>query len=126
MDLHERQQFEQLLQVAVERYAERLEQRNEGAENALLRLRTEPQGEGIWLDQFVEAIFQDFLLTTPDGAAFVLRALPKRRMAMQPAGTVEAMLSAMARSAFGELLRQKTEEELERRSSFQAVSLSGL
>lgn len=126
MDLHERQQFEQLLQVAVERYAERLEQRNEGAENALLRLRTEPQGEGISLDQFVEAIFQDFLLTTPDGAAFVLRALPKRRMAMQPAGTVEAMLSAMARSAFGELLRQKTEEELERRSSFQAVSLSGL
>jgi hypothetical protein len=122
MDLHERQQFDSLLQTAVERYVERLEQRNEGAENALMRLRDNAQGEGIWLNQYVEAIFQDFLLNTTDGAAFVLRALPKRKLASVDAGSVDAMLSAMARSAFADLLRMKTDEELERRSSFVAVS----
>lgn len=121
MDLHERQQFDQLLQSAVERYVERLQQRNEGGENALARLRANPQGEGIWLNQYVDAVFQDFLLNNTDGAAFVLRALPRRKIDSPPAGSVEMMLSAMARSAFGELLRQKTDEELERRISFQAV-----
>jgi hypothetical protein len=122
MDLHERQQFDQLLQLSVERYVERLEQRSEGAENALIRLRSSPEGEFVWLSQFVDALFHDFLLNTPDGAAFVLRALPKRRLAAPSAGTVEAMLREMAASAFGELLRQKTDEELERRIGYQAVS----
>ena len=121
MDLHERQQFDQLLQTAVERFVERLEQRNEGAENALARLRANPQAEGIWLDQFVEAIFQDFLLANTDGAAFILRALPKRIIASPPAGSVDSMLRAMAATAFSALLQRKTEEELQRRMSFQAV-----
>ncbi len=125
MDLHERQQFDLLLQLAVERYVERLEQRNEGADNALARMRADPQGEGIWLNQYLEAIFQDFLLNTTDGAAFVLRALPKRKLVAPPPGTVDSMLAAMARSALGELLRQKTDEELERRSNYQAVSPMG-
>ncbi len=121
MDLHERQQFDQLLQTAVERYAERLEQRNEGGEKALTRLRADPQAEGVWLNQFVDAFFQDSLLNNTDGAAFVLRALPKRTIAAPATGSVEAMLRAMAASAFGALLQRKTEEELERRVSFQAV-----
>ncbi len=122
MDLHERQQFDLLLQLSVERYVERLEQRNEGAENALYRLRSAPHGEGVWLSQFVDAIFQDFLLNTPDGAAFVLRALPSRRVHAPKAGTVESMLKNMSENAFADLLRQKTEEELERRMSYQALS----
>ena len=124
MDLHERQQFDLLLQLSVERFVERLEQRNEGVENALTRLRANPEGEFIWLTQFAEAVFQDFLLNTPDGAAFVLRALPRRRIASPPSGTVESMLQSMAISAFAELLRQKTDEELERRIAYQAVSTS--
>jgi hypothetical protein len=122
MDLHERQQFDLLLQLSVERYVERLEQRNEGAENALYRLRSAPHGEGVWLSQFVDAIFQDFLLNTPDGAAFVLRALSSRRTHAPKAGTVESMLKNMSENAFADLLRQKTEEELERRMSYQAIS----
>jgi hypothetical protein len=121
MDLHERQQFDQLLQTAVERYIERLEQRNEGAENALARLRADPQSDGVWLDQFVDAIFQDFLVNNTDGAAFILRALPKRIIPSPPPGSVDSMLRAMAASAFSALLQRKTEEELERRMSFQAV-----
>jgi hypothetical protein len=126
MDLHERQQFDLLLQLSVERYVERLEQRNEGAENALMRLRANPDGEFIWLGQFVDALFQDFLLNTSDGAAFVLRALPKRRIASPASGSVASMMHAMAVSAFGELLRQKTDEELERRIGYQAVSTASM
>ena len=122
MDLHERQQFDLLLQLSVERYVERLEQRNEGPENALHRLRAAPQGKGIWLSRFVEAIFQDFLLNTPDGAAFVLRALPGRKIHAPLPGSVESMLKGMAAQAFSDLLREKTEEELERRIGYQAVS----
>lgn len=122
MDLHERQQFDLLLELAIARYVERLEQRNEGAENALSRLRADPHGKFVWLSEFVEAIFQDFLLNTPDGAAFVLRALPQRQVFAPPSGTVGSMLEAMARSAFSELLRQKTEEELERRIGYQSMS----
>ena len=118
MDLYQRQQFDTLLQTAVERYVERLEQRNEGADRALSLLRADAEGNGIWLNQFVGVLFDDFLLNNPDGAAFVLRALPRRQLAAPSPGTVETMLVAMARSAFGELLRQKADEELERRSSF--------
>jgi hypothetical protein len=121
MDLHERQQFDQMLQTAIERYVERLQQRNQGGENALAGLRTNPQGEGIWLDKFVQAFFEDSLLNNSDGAAFILRALPKRNIPSPPAGTVDSMLRAMAASAFGNLLQRKTEEELERRMSFQAI-----
>jgi len=122
MDLHERQQFDLLLQLAVERFTERLEQRNQGAANALRRIRANPNGEGIWLSEYVDAVFQDFLLNTTDGAAFVLRALPKRKIFAPHGGTVESMLHAMAASAFGDLLCQKTEEELERRIGYQAMA----
>ena len=115
MDMHERQQFDLLLEVAVARFTERLEQRNEGAENALMRLRANPDAELVGLGQFVEVLFQDFLLNTADGAAFVLCAVPERHVVVPAAGTVESMLTGMAVSVFSELLRLKTDEELERR-----------
>jgi hypothetical protein len=90
MDLHERLQFDFLLQVAVERYVERVE--NVGAERAKL-------------EPFVDAIFGDFLLNNADGACFVLRALALH----------EQKLIAMAKVAFVELMRSKTEESLELR-----------
>lgn len=117
MELHERQQFDFLLLTAVDRYVERITQRNQGAENALRQLRQEPQGEGVWLDQFVEAIFQDFLLDNAAGACFILQALAQQKITAPPAGKVETMLTAMARTAFGELLRRKTEEFLEQQAS---------
>ena len=80
MQLHERQQFDFLLLTAAERYVERLTQRNEGAVNALQRLKADPNGEGVWLDEFVNAIFQDFLLENAAGACFILQALGKRKI----------------------------------------------
>ncbi len=121
MDLHERQQFHMMLEIAVARWVERLEQRNEGAETALERLRKNPHGEGIWIDRYVEALIEDFLLNNADGSAFILRALPTRTLSPPPAGTVESMLAAMAHAALGELLRKKAEEQLEHTINFQAL-----
>jgi hypothetical protein len=117
MDLHEKQQFDFLLNTAVERYIERLEQRNGGVEIALQRLRKDPEAEGIWLSRFTQAIFDDFLLNNAEGACFILKALAKRSASAVEAGKVETTLLSLARHTFADLLRQKTEEALEQRSS---------
>lgn len=125
MDLHEKQQFDFLLNAAVERYVERLEQRNGGVEIALDKLRRDPEAEGVWLTRFTQAVFDDFLLNNVEGACFVLKALAKRPVEAAPAGKVEANLIAMARQVFAALLCQKTEEALEQRSSVQGVLVPG-
>ncbi|WP_456428048.1 hypothetical protein [Rhodocaloribacter sp.] len=119
MELHERQQFDFLLVTAVERFSERLVQRNEGAENALRRLRENPQGEGIWVDEFVDAVFRDFLLDNVAGACFVLQALGRRRVALPAVeARVEDVLQRLARRAFADLLTMKIEEALEQAASY--------
>lgn len=123
MNAHERQQFDVLLQLAVERFAERLIQRNDGPEPAHARLRDVPEADGVWLTGFVDAVFHDALLDTTAGACFVLEALERRPAPPAPqAPTVGAVLERLARQAFAALLRQKTLEELERRSRYEAVS----
>jgi hypothetical protein len=122
MDLYQRQQFDFILSVLVERFVERIEQRNEDAETALKRLREEPEGDSIWLSEFVAAAFSDFLLDNLDGACFVLRALPARRAVALETGTVERALISLAQKVFAELLKQKTEESLEQRIGYQPVS----
>jgi len=117
MELYKRQQFEFLLVTAVDRYVDRLIQRNQGAETALAKLREAPQGDGIWLDQFVDALFEDFLLNNIGGACFVLQALAKQVVAAPPSGQIETVLIAMARDAFSDILRRKTEEVLEQQLS---------
>ena len=117
MELYKRQQFEFFLVTAVDRYMDRLIQRNQGADNALRKLRQDPQGDGVWLDQFVDALFEDFLLNNIGGACFILQALAKQSISAPPSGNIEAVLIAMARDAFGDILRRKTEEVLEQQSS---------
>lgn len=118
MEPHERQYVDLLLAMAVDRFSERIIQRNGGVAPALDRLRADPHGEGIWLRRFVEAFFQDSLLDTPGGACLILRALAERRWEAPedlPAGaTVGEVLQHMARRVFEVLLRNKTEEVLER------------
>lgn len=121
MNLHEQQQFDFLLSTAVERFVERIEQRNEGAENALRRLRTEPNGEGIWLDDFTAAIFRDFLLDNPEGYCFILTALARRPAPAVAAGKLADTLATLARHAFSELLRLKSDELLEQHTGYQAM-----
>ncbi len=125
MDLHERQQFDFLLNTAVARYVERLEQRNGGAEIALERLRRDAEAEGIWLSRFTAAIFDDFLLNNVEGACFVLKALAQRTVPAMESGKVEATLLTMAHHVFAGLLRQKTEEALEQQSSYLPAAVQG-
>ncbi len=113
MEAYQRQQFDLLLMMAVDRFVERMVQRCAGAEAALVRLRADPQGEGIWLDRFVQAIFQDFLLDNPAGACFVLQALAGKTIPPPAAGSIELMLQTMARRAFADVLALRSEEALE-------------
>jgi hypothetical protein len=123
MDLHARQQFDFFFNAAIERFVDRVEQRCGGPVPALEKLRTDPNGEGVWLDEFTAALFRDFLLDNAAGSAFILQALA-RRPAPALAGTastVEQMMSAAARAAFADVLRIKTDEQLEQRLAFQVV-----
>ncbi len=124
MDLHQRQQFEFLLQTATERFVARLEERHRGPEAAIARMKADR--EKVWATEFVEAIFEDFLLNGADGACFVLRALPKRsiephRAACEAADTVEDLVVGLAKGLFADLLLAKTFEVLEQHSGYQPV-----
>lgn len=133
MALYERQQFDFLLQTAVERYVQRIEERFRGPEQALIQLKSDPQGEGLWLDQFTEAIFEDFLLNNIEGACFVLRALGKRPMPESATDTsngdqiasnnitIENHLVSLAMQLFAGLLLQKSIEVLEQHTGYQSV-----
>lgn len=124
MDVHLRQQFDFFFNAAIERFVDRVEQRCGGPVPALSRLRADPNAEGIWLDEFVTALFCDFLLDNTAGAAFVLQALGRRPAPLvAPLGgeTVEQHLARLAHAAFGSVLRLKTEEALEQRQAFQVA-----
>lgn len=124
MELYQRQQFDFLLQSAVERYVERLEQRNEGPTKALALLRADREGEGIWMTEFVDALFTDFLLENAAGACFLMQALASRTvpaLSSSPGQTTEQFLVASARAVFAQFFFQKTEECLEQHASFEAV-----
>ena len=80
MDLHLRQQFDVLLGTAGESFVERIVQRCAGQANALAALTRDRNAEGVWLDDFVDALFADQCLDNAEGAAWVLTALKARPM----------------------------------------------
>ncbi|MCG8349344.1 MAG: hypothetical protein MI924_16370 [Chloroflexales bacterium] len=96
MEAYLRQQFDFLLITATERFVERIVQHSGGPEAALARLRLDPQGEGIWLDEFVRARFQDFLLDNVVGACFVLQALAWRQVDPPPPGRSHTLATCSA------------------------------
>jgi hypothetical protein len=121
MELHQRQHLDLLLQMAVERLTERAVQRCQGAENALGQLRDDPDGEGVWLGDFLQAFFQDACLDNTAGAAFVLQALEKRPAPPVAAGGVVGdALQEMARHVFRDLLARKVEESLSQQLAYGA------
>ncbi len=113
MEAYQRQQFDFVLGIAIERFVDRIIHRCGSHEAALTRLRADPQGEGVWLDAFVQAFMRDVLLDNPAGACFVLQALERRQIAAPQPGTVGTMLEQMALRAFADLLAAKAEEALE-------------
>ena len=121
MELFAQQQFGFLLETATERYVARLEERFRGPDQALMRIKEDPESDGVWLTQFTDAIFEDFLLSNVGGACFVLQALARRHVKGGESGSVETVLIDMAKQLFAELLLQKTIESLEQHSGYQPV-----
>lgn len=113
MDLHERAQFDFLLNTAAERFVERLVQRTGGLEEGLAALRTDPQGEGVWLDEFVRAVLRDFLLDNTAGSCFVLSACDKRSVEAVVSGRVEQVLGELAVQAFADVLTVKVDQGIQ-------------
>lgn len=118
MHLHERAQFDFLLNTAAERFVERLVQRTGGLEEGLAALRADRNGEGVWLDEFVRAVLRDFLLDNTEGYCFVLQALADRKVEDgvvfgTVGGTVTQALGALAVSAFAAVLALKVDQGIE-------------
>lgn len=113
MELFQKQQFDFLLMTSAERFAERIIQRCEGQDNALAKIKIDRNTEGVWLDEFVEALFEDFLLNNTGGAVFILSALERRNIEFSGKGKIDQILQTMAKQAFGDLLHLKTIESLE-------------
>ena len=120
MDPHEQQQFDFFLLTACDRFIERITQRCAGPENALRQLRDFPEGEGIWLSEFVSNLFTDFLLDNPDGACWVLRALANQKVNHLPpqGATISHTLVGFARHVFASLLRRRCLESLDRNTLY--------
>ncbi len=121
MDLHQKQQFGFLLETATDRYVARLEERFRGPEKALQTVKDDAEGDGVWLSQFTDAIFEDFLLNNIEGACFVLQALATRQATINGSGRVQDVLLPAAKQLFSELLLQRTVESLEQHSGYQPV-----
>lgn len=112
-----------------ESFAERIVQRCAGQDAAIAALADDPEGEGVWLSQFVDAVFDEWCLADADGAAFVLRALRTRPLpadgltqlsADLVGGTVEQLLIGTAKATFAQLLRNKVLESMRRASVYGA------
>jgi hypothetical protein len=113
VDLYQRNQSDVMLALACESFTERVVQRCGGSEAALAKLREDPDGEGVWLTQFVDGFFDDWLLNDASAAAFVLVSLEKRPMPASDAGTVSEVLQRQSRLVFAELLRGKVDQALQ-------------
>lgn len=113
MELFQKQQFDFLLMTSAERFAERIIQRCEGQDKALAKIKIDRNTEGVWLDEFVEALFEDFLLNNTGGAVFILSALERRNIEFSGKGKIDQILQTMAKQVFGDLLHLKTIESLE-------------
>ncbi|MEZ5115904.1 MAG: hypothetical protein R2737_06520 [Candidatus Nanopelagicales bacterium] len=113
-----RQQFDLLLQEAAGAFVERAVHRCGGPQPALDALRADPESEGVWLADFVDAFFEEHLLDNPAGAAFVLQALERRTLPPDAGGSVAEVLDRLARTAFGDVLTAQAGQLLQRQLAF--------
>ena len=129
MSPHEEEYFNIILQMAVERFSERALYRLGNVEEVIRKLRDDPQGEGVWLGQFVDVFFNDLLLHQIEGYAFIVRALSDQPIRLsslfdgpnERAETLETILRRLAVTSFADLLQKKTIEVLEQQSMYGGV-----
>lgn len=117
MQPYQRHHFDLLLTDVTERFAAQIVTRCDGRAEALRRLRTTPEGDGVRLAEYVDTVFADYRLDDVAGSAFVLQALHRRLVT--PEETVAAVLDRLAKSVFGELLTAKVVERLARTEQYE-------
>lgn len=108
MELFLQQQFETLLREAAGNFAERVVYRCGGPENALERLSTDPDGEGVHRAEFVTAFLEENLLNNTSGHTFILEALERRVVGDVLGGPVREVLDRLARTVFADVLTTTT------------------
>ncbi len=118
MDVHQQQQFELLLAQSGDAFIERIVQRCAGQGNALAALQSDRNADGVWLDDFVDAVFADWCLDNAEGATFVLCAMRCRPLSIEVSGTVGEVLVAAAKAAYADLLHAKVLESMSRASVY--------
>lgn len=114
MELHLRQQFELMLSEATGNFVERIVHRCGGEESALQRLQQDPNADGVWIDEFVTAFFEEHLLTTVGGSCFVLEALERRSVPPDDGGAIAEVLPRLARAAFADVLAGQAAQLIQR------------
>lgn len=114
MEMYLRQQFELLLQEATGNFTERIVHRCGGEQAALDRLRDDPEGEGVWLSEFVGTFFTENLLDSTAGACFVLEALERRSLPADEGGPVAEVVARLARAAFADVLATQSAQLIQR------------
>ncbi len=123
MDLYERQQFDFLLHTALERLGLRLQERYRGAAAALEQLGQKGDSDTISppVQEFVDALFADFLLDNAAGACFVLQGLAEQPVPVKqlPQANLEQALVQLAKTALGRLLDRKLREHLAQLAAFE-------
>jgi hypothetical protein len=118
MELFLRQQFELLLQEATGNFTERVVHRCGGPDAALDRLRTDPDGEGVFRADFVRSFFEENLLDNAAGYCFVLEALERRTLPSDPGGPALEVLSRLALAAFADVLTTMTVQLIQRQQIY--------
>ncbi len=118
MELFLRQQFELLLQDATGNFAERATYRCGGPDAALELLRTDPDGDLVLRAQFVSSFFEENLLASPAGHAFVLEALERRTVPADPGGNVAEVLARLASAAFADVLTGQAIQLIQRQQIY--------
>jgi len=118
MELFLRQQFDLLLQDATGNFAERVVHRCGGPDEALARLRSDPDGDGVLRSEFVRSFFEENLLANPAGHCFVLEALERRTLPPDPGGPANEVLGRLAEAAFADVLTTMTTQLIQRQQIY--------
>jgi hypothetical protein len=135
MNLHEQQYMDSMVNLATERFVERLLHRAGGAVAARRRLAAAGDAldtDEVGLLKFTRLFFSDAMLDNAGGACAVLEAFAERPMPELPvnaggngAGVLvgEALLDVAVR-VFAALVRVKAEEALDRAASYEGEVVS--
>lgn len=119
MDCYRRHQFDVLMGTAVDRFADRLGRRYANPLTGIARLRSDQNGVGTELEEFVAELFSEHCLDDVAGATYVLQVLHKSMVTTQD--TVSDVVGRLATDVFAELLKARVVENLARAGGKQSM-----